>query len=283
MFRTSNPAFNNSAYAAPESWDDHEGPTVAPGGEEDALSPARARPGAMTIQGTVNKTFLLLAICIATAVVGWNGYLEWGWNPLAIVFGGAITGLILAFVCIASPKSSPVVAPLYAAAEGIFVGGLSALYASYFGERGDDGAIQLNTGLIFSAGMLTFSILGGLLAGYTTKIIRPGPWFRKAVVTSMIGIMFYWLAAIVLALFGMGTMISVFDPSNGGLISIGFSVFLVALASANLILDFEMVEVGVKNAAPRYMEWYSGFALLVTLVWLYVESLRLLAKLQSRD
>jgi len=282
MFRTSNPAFRNSAYESPETWDSHEGRLGAVPDEKSAA--VEAKPGAMSIQGTCNKSLLLLTICVATALVGWKGYLEWGWSPMAILLGGGLGGFVVALITIFKPRLSPFTAPLYAALEGVFVGGISALYAERFAQpAGEDGGLVLNTELIFNAGLLTFGILGGMLVGYTTRIIRPGPLFRKIWMTATLGVIFYFIIAMLASLFGFFSLASVFSPENGGLVSIGFSLLLVGLASTGLILDFEMVEVGVKNGAPTYMEWYSGFAILVTLVWLYLELLRLLAKLQSRE
>jgi uncharacterized YccA/Bax inhibitor family protein len=128
--------------------------------------------------------------------------------------------------------------------------------------------------------LLTFGILGGLLVGYSTKVLRPGPVFRNIVITGTIGVCCYGLIAVIAAMFGSFSLASVYSPSNGGLISIGFSLLLVGLASGNLVLDFEFINQGVRNQAPRHMEWYGAFGLLVSLVWLYLEVLRLLAKLR---
>ena len=178
-------------------------------------------------------------------------------------------------------RTAPVAAPAYALFQGLFVGGISAVYAIRFARpAADDGSMQLNTGLVFNAALLTFGILGGMLLGYKTGLIRSGPVFRKVVVAATLGACLYAVVALIAAMFGSFSLASVYDPSNGGLISVGFSVLLVGIASANLILDFEVVEVGVTNRSPRAMEWYAGFGLLVTLVWLYLEMLRLLAKLR---
>lgn len=274
MFRTSNPSMKPELFSPAQSWDDV---SVEQGPSQASVKPARASH--MTVQGTVNISFFLLAICVGTALVGWNGILEWGWNPMVTVFGGAVGGFILAMITFFRPQASPITAPIYAGFEGIFVGGISALYAVNFAE--DSGA--LNTGLIFNAVLLTFGIFGGMLMGYTTRAIRPGPTFNKIVIAATFGIFIYGIVAFVASMFGAPSLASVYDPSNGGLISIGFSLFVVAIASANLILDFQLIEEGAANKAPKYMQWYGGFALLVTLVWLYLEVLRLLAKLQSRD
>ena len=282
MFRTSNPAFSrNESFSPAQTWDDvrgqgHNAPReVETGGQ---TSGGRS----MTVQGTVNKTALLLAMCVTTAVCGWNiaTSAEPIINPALMTFGSAILGLLISLVVIFAPKTSPVTAPMYALVEGFFVGGISAFYAQRFGAKEDD---MLNTGLIFNAALLTFGILGGLLLGYTTRLIRPGPVFRNCVIAGTIGVCLYGLVAMVASMFGSFSLASVYDPSNGGLVSVGFSLLLVGLASANLVLDFEYIETAAGQRSPKYMEWYGGFGLLVTLVWLYIEVLRLLAKLRSSE
>jgi len=287
--RTSNPAFKKSEFQPAQSWDDVYGSSNAP-------ASATAKPASinhMTINGTVVKTGLLLSMCVATAMVAWNisapSFVETATgtamvagqvSPFAVTIGGAIVGLVFALICSFMPKTAPVTAPAYALSQGFFVGGISTLYATMFASP--EG--QLNTGLILNAAVLTFGILGGLLAGYGFGIIRPGPVFKKIIITATLGLLAYIVLALVLGITGlMPSLLSVYDPSNGGLVSIGFSLFVVGLASANLVLDFDFIEQGARNKAPKYMEWYGGFGLLVTLVWLYLEVLRLLAKIQSRD
>lgn len=284
MFRTSNPAFRNEAFRPAQTWDDLR----QQGRGTDIPAPATAAraidKSVMTLQGTVNKTGFLLTLCIGTAILGWNAVLDWGYSPALVGFGGGIAAFLVAMVCCFAPKTSPVLAPIYALLKGTALGGLSAVYAAYITSKGENGApMGLNTELIFNAILLTFGISGGVLAGYATKLIRPGPIFRNAVVAGTIGIFFYYLIATVASFFGTFSIFSVLNPTNGGLISIGFSAFVVVLAASNLVLDFDLVNNGVQNRAPKYMEWYSGFGILVTLAWLYVEVLRLLSKLQSRD
>ncbi|MEM8834971.1 MAG: Bax inhibitor-1/YccA family protein [Planctomycetota bacterium] len=279
MFRTSNPTMKPELFSPAQSWDDV---SVEQGPSEARVK--RAPVSHMTIQGTVNASFFLLAICVGTALLGWRGGLPveaggLGWNPMLIFLGGGLGGFVVAMITAFNPRGAMITAPIYAALEGVFVGGISAWYAQAFAQ--DNGA--LNTGLIFNAVLLTFGIFGGMLMGYTTRAIRPGPTFNKIVIAATFGIVIYGLIAFVASMFGAPSLASVYDPSNGGLISIGFSLFVVAIASANLILDFQLIEEGAANKAPKYMQWYGGFALLVTLVWLYLEVLRLLAKLQSRD
>ncbi|MEO1128151.1 MAG: Bax inhibitor-1/YccA family protein [Planctomycetota bacterium] len=280
MFRTSNPALRNDAYS--QSWDDLGG-QVSYGNERAA---AAGGPKIMTMQGTVNKSALLISFCAASALFAWNLSLDQaegavamtGWT-FPLLLGGLLGGFLTMLIASFKPQASVVLGPICAICEGGFVGALSAVYAVQFAADSD----MLNTGLIFNAALLTFGIFGGLLAAYSTKMLRPNKTFYNVVITASMGVGLYALVAIGASFFGAPSLASVFDPSNGGLLSIGFSVVLVLLASANLVLDFDLINNGVKNRAPKYMEWYSGMALLVTLVWLYVEVLRLLAKLQSRD
>ncbi|MEQ8850795.1 MAG: Bax inhibitor-1/YccA family protein [Phycisphaerales bacterium] len=282
MFRTNNPAFSRQqAFQPAQTWADLE--SQGRGVEAAATTGAKAAPGVMTIQGAINKTAILLTLCIATAAGAWM-YLVQDDGSISsmafpVMFGSMILGFVLAMVCCFAPKTAMVTAPAYAIVEGVFIGGISALYASLFAGENE----MLNTGLIFNAALLTFGILGGLLAGYTTRLIRPGPVFRKAVVAATLGLCLYGLLAIGLSLFGSSTLASVYDPTNGGLVAIGFSLFVVVIASANLVLDFEFIESGARNGAPRHLEWFAGFGLLVTLVWLYIAILRLLGQLMSRD
>jgi len=178
MFRSSNPAFRNSAYAEPETWDQvQESPAAT------APSAEASRPGTMTIQGTVNKSLFLMTICLATAMVGWNGFISWGWSPMAILVGG----FLLAMVCIMAPKTSPVVAPLYAGTEGVFVGGVSALYAARFASTGDEGQVLLNTGLVFNAALLSFGILGGIVGRVRDEAAATRPAVSKSLDYSWTG------------------------------------------------------------------------------------------------
>lgn len=295
MFRTSNPAFNNDAYKPAQTWDDL-GPSQQ-FGTDDSLAAARrasqeSRPSTMTINGTVTKSAMLIGVCGVVAMLTWG--LSIGSNEagemvvnngviMASLFGGMLVGLLLFLVTMFKPQISTVTALPYAACEGAFVGGISAMYAARFAPKGDNGMFVPNTELILNAGLLTFGIFGGLLAAYAMKLVRPNKLFYNITIVGTLGVFLYGLVAMVASFaFGSYNLISVYDPNNGGLISVGFSLLLVALASANLVLDFDQINVAVKNRAPRYMEWFSSMALLVTLVWLYIEVLRLVTKL-SRE
>lgn len=233
------------------------------------LAGARLGGGVMSIQGTANKTGILLALALLSAGWTWNLYTSTG-NPAAVgpwLIGGAIGGLVVALITIFKMSWAPVTAPIYALLEGLVLGGLSAI---------------LNTsypGIAIQAVALTFGTLAALLLAYKSGMIRATPTFTKAVIAATGGIFVIYLLSFVLGFFGIGIP-GIFG--NGGL-GILFSVVVVVVAALNLVLDFDLIERGAAQGAPKYMEWYGAFALMVTLVWLYIEILRLLAKLRSRD
>jgi uncharacterized YccA/Bax inhibitor family protein len=242
--RTSNPTLNDSTFAGAEI--------------------GSAKP--MTLQGTVNKTAVLLGLVFVAAVFTWQKALE---NPAAAMpwmWGGAITGLILCVVTCFKKEWAAVTGSLYALAEGLFVGALSALYEMQF------------QGIVLQAALLTFGVLLGLLAAYSMGFIKATENFKLGVVAATGGIFLVYLVTVVLGMFG----INVPYIHESGLVGIGFSVFVVVIAALNLVLDFDFIENGCTHGAPKYMEWYAAFGLLVTLIWLYIEILRLLAKLAAR-
>ena len=248
LMRTSNPALNDQAFR----------------GERAAYGEA-----AMTVQGTVNKTGILLICTVATAAWTWNIFLHThspeAVGPLAIA--GVIGGLIFAIATIFKKTWAPVTAPLYALCEGLVLGSVSAILELRF------------PGIAIQAVSLTFGTLVCLLLAYRTGIIRVTDKFRLGVVAATGGIALFYLIEMVLGLFHIH-----FTAVNGsGAIGIGFSVFVVIIAALNLVLDFDFIESGARAGAPKYMEWYGAFGLLVTLIWLYFEILRLLSKLRSRE
>jgi uncharacterized YccA/Bax inhibitor family protein len=222
---------------------------------------------AMTVQGAVNKTAILLLLTAMTAAYTWNMTLQG--DPAAAkawMIGGAIGGFVIAMVTIFKKAWSPITAPLYALVEGLFIGAVSCIFETAF------------PGIVTQAVMLTFGTLAALLAAYSTGLIRATGTFRRGVIAATGGVFLVYLASMVLGFFGI-TIPGIF---GNGLIGIGFSLVVVVIAAMNLVLDFDLIESGARDNAPKYMEWYSGFALLVTLVWLYLEILRLLSKLRSR-
>ena len=227
---------------------------------------------AMTLNGTVNKTGFLLLLTVLTAAFAWNQALGADGTPApgfaVYVWGGAIGGLVLAIVTAFKKEWSPVTAPLYALVEGFFLGAISALYN------------HLYEGIVMQAVMLTFGTLFALLFAYRSGLIKATENFKLGVVAATGGIALLYLINIGMRAFGFGGMGFIHDS---GLIGIAFSGFVVVIAALNLVLDFDFIENGVEQGAPKYMEWYAAFGLLVTLVWLYLEILRLLSKLQSRN
>jgi len=221
----------------------------------------------MTISGTMVKSAFLLALVLVSGGMAWNTVAaNSGLGPILLGTGG-IGGFILCLVTSFKKEWSPITAPIYAILEGLFLGVISSMYASQF------------DGIVFQAITLTLAVTFTMLALYTLRIIQPTEKFVAVVVGATIGVAVFYLIAFVLRSF---FHIDVPMIHSSGAFGIGFSLFVVCLAALNLIIDFGMIEHGSKVGAPRYMEWYSGFALLVTLIWLYIEILRLLSKLRSR-
>ena len=230
--------------------------------------------GAMTLNGTVNKTGILLLLSVLTAAFAWNQSIIVGADGVATIapgvvgymLGGAIGGFILAMVTVFKKTWAPVTAPLYALVEGFFLGSISAMYELRF------------DGIVFQAVLLTFGTLFALLMAYRSGLIKATENFKLGVVAATGGIALVYLASIVLGFFGMDIPLI----HESGIVGIGFSLFVIVIAALNLVLDFDFIENGVEQGAPKYMEWYGAFGLMVTLVWLYIEFLRLLSKLNSR-
>ncbi len=221
----------------------------------------------MSLNGTVHRTFFLLCLVVASASVVWS---QLAINPSMVgglVGLGAIGGFITALVTIFKKEWSPVSAPIYAVFEGLAIGGISAwAEASY-------------PGIVLQAVGLTFGTLFSLLAAYRSGLIKATENFKLGVVAATGGICLVYIVSLVMGLFGM----SVPMIHEGGTWGIAFSLFVVVIAALNLVMDFDFIEEGVECGAPKFMEWYGAFGLVVTLVWLYLEILRLLMKLRSRD
>ena len=218
----------------------------------------------MTLDGAVNKTAISVGILVFAAYYTYSNAI------MDYVLIGSIGGFVLAIVTIFKKEWSPITVPIYAVLEGLALGGISKMYANAF-----------EPGIIPQAVMLTLGILCALLFAYKTKIIKATENFKLGVFAATAGIGVVYLISFLMRLFGGGGL-PIMDPSNASMLSIGFSLFVVVIASLNLVMDFDFIEKGVKNGAPKYMEWYGAFGLLVTLIWLYLEILKLLAKLSSR-
>jgi len=212
----------------------------------------------MTLDGAVNKTGILLALCVGGAYFGWN-------SP-GLVMPAILIGLVIALFTIFRPKNSPYTAPAYAAIEGVALGGITMIFEAQY------------PGIGIQAIGLTFGILASLLFCYKSGIIKPDENFRLMVFSGTMGIMILYLVNFVMSFFGN----SIGFIHSNGLFGIGFSLFVVAIASLNLVLDFDFIEEGAEKGMPKYLEWYAAFSLMVTLIWLYLEILRLLAKIRSR-
>ena len=215
----------------------------------------------MTLEGTVNKTGILLMLCFATAAVSWNIP-----NPV-LMFTGMGVGFIAAIITIFRPTMASSTAPVYALAQRLFLGGITVMFEAQY------------PGIAIQAIGLTFGTLASLLVCYKTGIIKPTENFRLMIVSATAGIALLYLVNILMTAFGGGSGIG-FIHSNG-LMGIGFSLFVVGIAALNLVLDFDFIEQGSENGLPKHMEWFGAFSLMVTLVWLYLEILRLLAKIRS--
>ncbi|MEQ8316523.1 MAG: Bax inhibitor-1/YccA family protein [Phycisphaerales bacterium] len=241
-----------------------------------------AAPKTMTYQGAITNTAILLGLTVGTATLLWSFAAEM-W--LALLAGGGILGLILALVIIFKPRLAPFLAPIYALAEGAFLAGASFMWVGFASKEqaaassGGGGVMaQLDTSLIAQAAGLTFAITAVMLALYATRIIRATPLVVRMIVVATGGVLLFALANILLSFLGVRLV-----SWNGGPLSIAVSGVIVAVAAFNLIIDFKIVEDGVANKAPKWMEWYAGFALLVTIVWLYLSILRLLAMLRGGE
>jgi uncharacterized YccA/Bax inhibitor family protein len=245
--------------------------TANPTLSENVFTGLRAIPigrEAMSVSGAVNKTGILLALVLLSAGWTWNLYTSSG-DPAVVapwLIGGVIGGLVVALVTVFKMPWAPVTAPIYALLEGLVLGGLSAMFETSY------------PGIVFQAIGITFGTLAALLLAYKSGLLKATPAFKKGVIAATGGIFLLYLASFVLGFFGI-QIPGIF--ASGG-IGILFSLFVVTIAALNLVLDFDLIERGAAQGAPKYMEWYGAFALMVTLIWLYIEILRLLAKLRDR-
>ena len=217
---------------------------------------------AMTIQGTVNKTGILLLLTIFSASLVWK-------NPVPFIpfmWVSIIGGLIVAMVTVFNKQWAGITAPIYAFVEGLFLGCISALMERQY------------PGIVIQAVGLTFGTLFCLLMAYKSRLIKVTENFKMGVVAATGGIALFYFVSIIVGFFGIRMPLI----HSSGPLGIAFSLFVVAIAALNLVLDFDFIEKGAEHGAPKYMEWYGAFGLMVTLIWLYIEILRLLAKTRRR-
>ena len=243
-YRTSNPALNSNTFK-----------NVV---KKDSLH----LDNTMTIRGTVDKT--VLALCLLVI----SGYYSFSQANSTLMMTGMGMGLVLLLTTIFKKTWSPYTVPLYSISQGFVVGGISYFYNSQY------------EGIVLQAVLLTILVLFSMLFAYRSKIIKPTENFKLAIFSSIMAIFVLYVVGFFMGLFGTG--LSILDPRNSSLASIGFSVFVVTIGAFSLVIDFDFIEEGAENGAPKYMEWYGAFGLLVTLIWLYVEILRLVAKLRNR-
>ena len=243
-YRTSNPALNANTFKNPV--------------KNSSLFIDKT----MTIKGTVDKTALSLVLLIISAYYTFSAGME------SLILIGSVGGLILALVTIFKKEWSPFTVPLYAILEGLALGSISYIYNTQY------------DGIVLQAISITVLVLFSLLFAYRTKLIKPTENFKLGLFAATGGIFLLYLISFIMSFFGSG--ISLLSPNNSSMLSIGLSFGIVIIAALNLVIDFDFIEEGSEKGAPKYMEWYGAFGLLVTLIWLYLELLRLLAKMKNR-
>ena len=231
-----------------------------------------ARQGVMTVRGTIMKFGFMLALLIAAAAFNWHLFQEGKPATMqTLMMVGIFGGLILAIAIVFKPGWAKYIAPLYAILEGLFIGGISVILNEAFAEK--------YPGLIMQAVGLTFGVAISVFFLYNFRIIRATQRFRSVIIAATMGIALFYLLTMILGWFG----VNVSFMNDSSMLSIGISLFVVAIAALNLILDFDMIEQGADRGLPADMEWYGAFGLMVTIVWLYMEILRLLSKVARRD
>lgn len=235
---------------------------------------ADRQQGIMTARGAMNKFGFLFLMVIAGAAFTWHLYYQGKAQtmmPLMLVgvFGGLITALVITF----KQNWAPFLAPLYGLLEGLFIGAISAIVNNMFAAK--------YPGIVLHSVGLTLGVAVAMFLLYNFRIIRPTQRFKSILFTATAGIAIFYLITWIVSMFGV--RMDFMMIGNGSLLGIGISLFVVVIAALNLIIDFDMIEQGAEMGAPKYMEWYCAFALMVTIVWLYVEMLKLLSRLSSRD
>jgi len=260
-----------TTWAPPEPPTDHF-PPVAPA-SDGPISPWKA-PRVMTVNGVITATSVLFVLLLATAAIGWSQtetvVFEDGTSYVASIpmmaWVGVFVGIGLTFLLMFKPHLAKFIAPIYAIAEGFFVGSISKAYETFY------------DGIVVQAAGATIAVFAVMLVLYRTRIIKVTERFRRTVIAATIGVMVFYGVSFLISLFGG----SVSFLNSTSLLSIGFSVLVAGLAAFNLALDFDFIERGVEQRLDKDFEWYAAFGLLVTIIWLYLEILRLLAKLRER-
>lgn len=254
-FKSKNPFLSNKSFAKADTIYDAEGNVLID------------YNNTMTVNGAVNKSFILLLLLLTGAFTVWYMAVN-GSNPLPLAIAGAVLGFISVLVASFKPATSRYLAPAYALFEGLFIGGITLIInAAYPGV-----AIQA-----VIATFVTFIVCFGL---YRFHIVKVTEQFKSIVIAATLAIATYYLISWIMSFFGFMPIHSI---QNNSLMSIGISVFVIIIAALNLFLDFDLIEKSAQQRLPKYMEWFGAMGLMITLVWLYVEFLRLFAKLSSRD
>ncbi|GGE74724.1 Bax inhibitor-1/YccA family membrane protein [Priestia taiwanensis] len=244
MLKSSNPLFKNGA-----------------------LKKETTSEQAMSYGSTIGKLAIMLVLLLATSIFSYQQFIT-GKMTMPVIIGAAVIGFVLVLISMFVPRVAPFTAPIYAAVEGIFLGSISAMYASLY------------DGIILQAVLITISILFGMLLLYGFRIIQATPALTKFLMTAVIGIVVTYLLVFILN-FGFGMNLTFLHDSSP--LSIGISIAVIIIASLCFIMDFAQIEEGVRFGAPKYMEWVGAMGLLITLVWLYLEVLQLLYKLKGDD
>lgn len=245
LFKSGNPSFKN-AY--------------------DKVGVAVNSGEAMTINGAIGKTGILLALVAISATITWNLYtsITYTYLVMPLFWIGLIGGLISCLIIIFKKEMAPYISPVYAVLEGLVLGGISVIANSYY------------PGIVLQAISLTFVVATVMLLLYRFRVIKATKKFIAIIFIATISIGIFYLVSFILSFFGIMSPVYAATP-----LGIGISVFVVIIAALNLIIDFAFIEEGAQQQAPKYMEWYGAFGLMVTLIWLYIEILRLLMKIAS--
>ena len=243
-------------------------PTLSENKFRDTVINIGTNEDAMTLSGTLNKFGFMFLMLMGSAFYSWKEVIGNGEDVKVMVFGGAIGGFVIALVLMFKREWSPFLAPLYALLEGLFIGAISAMFNLAY-----DGIVLQAVGLTFGVGISMYFL-------YSFRIIKATEKFKSIIMTATMGIAVFYLIVWVMRMFGFDNMAFIHEGSTFGIL---FSLFVVVIAAMNLILDFDMIEQGASMGAPKYMEWYGAFGLMVTFVWLYLEILRLLSKISSRN
>ena len=238
------------------------------------------RPEVMTVNGVISATATLFVLLLISATYGWietggpeevvlsDGSIDFNYSIPALAWGGMILGIGLTFLLMFKPHLAKYIAPAYALAEGFFIGAISRMYETFY------------DGIVVQAAGATIAVFGVMLVLYRTRIIKVTDRFRRIVVSATIGIMVFYGVCMLIRLFAGPDSVSFL--SSPSLLGIGFSVFVAGLAAFNLALDFDFIERGAQQGLDKNFEWYAAFGLLVTIIWLYLEMLRLFSKLRQR-